>query len=89
MTSFRHFLVDTEAAAVAELAVVLPILFTLIFAIFSFGRAYNVSGPRGIAIDASGNVWIANFTYNSVTEFVGAATPAATPLTPTNHGPRP
>ncbi|HEY1271860.1 MAG TPA: TadE/TadG family type IV pilus assembly protein [Terriglobales bacterium] len=33
---------DTQAAEIAELAVVLPILFTMIFAIFSFGRAYNV-----------------------------------------------
>jgi len=52
-------------------------------------KADNVSGPRGIAIDASGNVWVANFTYNSVTQFVGAATPAATPITPTNRGQRP
>jgi hypothetical protein len=37
-----QFLRETKAAEIAELAVVLPILFTMIFAIFSFGRAYNV-----------------------------------------------
>jgi Flp pilus assembly protein TadG len=42
MKKFQRFLSECEAAEVAELAVVLPILFTLIFAIFSFGRAYNV-----------------------------------------------
>jgi len=42
MGKVRCHLTSTEAAEVAELAVVLPILFTLIFAIFSFGRAYNV-----------------------------------------------
>jgi hypothetical protein len=42
MKKFQRFLSNCEAAEVAELAVVLPILFTLIFAIFSFGRAYNV-----------------------------------------------
>jgi len=46
----------------------------------------GLSGPRGIAIDPSGNVWVANFTYNSVTEFVGAATPVATPIAQTTHG---
>ncbi len=46
----------------------------------------GLSGPRGIAIDPSGNIWVTNFTYNSVTEFVGAATPAATPIAQTTHG---
>ncbi len=51
--------------------------------------APSLSNPRGLAIDASGNVWLTNFTDNSVTEFVGIATPAATPISPTNHGQRP
>ena len=51
--------------------------------------ADGVSGPRGIAIDPSGNLWITNFTYNSITEFIGLATPTATPITPINHGQRP
>lgn len=42
MSKLSRLLPDTHAAEIAELAVVLPILFTMIFAIFSFGRAYNV-----------------------------------------------
>ncbi|HEX3373933.1 MAG TPA: hypothetical protein VHS13_06955 [Edaphobacter sp.] len=52
-------------------------------------QAPNISNPRGLAIDASGNVWLTNFTYNSLTEFIGIATPAATPISPTTHGQRP
>jgi streptogramin lyase len=52
-------------------------------------QAAGLSNPRGLAIDASGNAWLTNFTYNSITEFIGIATPAATPITPTNHGQRP
>jgi hypothetical protein len=51
--------------------------------------APGLSNPRGLAIDASGNVWLTNFTYNSLTEFIGIATPSATPISPTNHGQRP
>lgn len=42
MRRFLKLALDNHAAEVAELAVVLPILFTMIFAIFSFGRAYNI-----------------------------------------------
>ena len=52
-------------------------------------QASSLSNPRGLAIDASGNVWLTNFTYNSVTEFVGIATPSATPISPNSHGQRP
>jgi len=38
-----------------------------------------LSEPDGIAIDGSGNVWIANIG-NTVTEFIGAATPVVTPM---------
>jgi hypothetical protein len=34
----------------------------------------------GIAIDPSGNVWLTNLGNNSVTEFVGLATPIKTPV---------
>lgn len=47
----------------------------------------NMSGPDAMAIDASGNVWVGNqapATVNgalqTVTEFVGLATPSITPL---------
>ena len=33
-----------------------------------------------LAIDASGNVWISNFSRDSITEIVGLATPVKTPL---------
>ncbi|WP_142988228.1 hypothetical protein [Granulicella rosea] len=57
-------------------------------AISSNGYVHNFSGPRGIAIDASGNVWVSdlaggqNSTGSSVvvTEVIGAAAPAVTPL---------
>jgi streptogramin lyase len=52
-------------------------------------QAPGLSNPRGLAIDSSGNVWVTNFTGNSITEFIGIATPTATPITPTNHGQRP
>lgn len=37
------------------------------------------SGPLDIAVDGSGNVWVL-LADNSVTEFIGVATPAVTPL---------
>jgi len=52
-------------------------------------QSAGLSNPRGLAIDASGNVWLTNFTYNSITEFIGIATPSATPISPTPHGQRP
>ncbi len=52
-------------------------------------QATGLSNPRGLAIDGSGNVWLTNFTGNSVTEFIGIATPVATPIAPTTHGQRP
>src|SRR5579884_2703993 len=42
MKKFYRLLGSSEAAEVAELAVVLPILFTMIFAIFSFARGYSI-----------------------------------------------
>ena len=51
--------------------------------------AVGLRSPHGIAVDGSGNVWVTNFTGNSVTEFVGLATPAVTPISPATHGQRP
>lgn len=53
--------------------------------------------PTGVAIDGSGNVWIANRSggpqySGSVTELIGAGTPVVTPIaaglpaTPTTNG---
>jgi hypothetical protein len=32
-----------------------------------------------VAIDASGNLWVVNYTTNTLTEIVGLATPVKTP----------
>jgi streptogramin lyase len=45
-----------------------------------------LSSPAGIAVDASGSVWTANSGDNSVSVFVGLATPVVTPLA-ANAGP--
>lgn len=37
-------------------------------------------GSLNLAIDPSGNLWVTNYTGNSVVELVGAAAPVATPL---------
>ena len=37
-------------------------------------------GSLNLAIDPSGNVWVTNYTGNSVAEIVGAAAPVVTPL---------
>ena len=49
----------------------------------------GLQSPHGLAIDPSGNVWVTNFTANSVTVFLGLATPVVTPISPTTHGHRP
>ena len=46
----------------------------------------TLSSPSGIAIDASGSVWTANSGDNSISVFVGLATPVVTPLA-ANVGP--
>ena len=45
-----------------------------------------LSKPMGLAVDASGNLWTANAADNSVSEFVGVATPVTTPAI-TRNGP--
>jgi arabinogalactan endo-1,4-beta-galactosidase len=40
----------------------------------------NLNAPSSIAIDNSGSVWVANTASSSVTRFLGAAGPVATPL---------
>jgi streptogramin lyase len=46
-----------------------------------FGSDANLSKPYSIAIDQSGNVWVSNFGSSTISEFLGAAAPVATPLT--------
>ncbi len=44
MISVRRILAGTSGAEIAETAVVLPLLFTILLGIFFFGRAYNIYG---------------------------------------------
>ena len=44
-----------------------------------FGVDAVLGQPFGIAADASGNIWLANFANNSLTQFVGLAAPTKTP----------
>jgi sugar lactone lactonase YvrE len=50
------------------------------------GGLGSLNAPAGIAVDASGNVWTANSGDDSVTKFVGLASPVKTPLV-ANVGP--
>jgi len=45
-----------------------------------FGKDANLLQPYGLAIDASGNVWVSNFGSNTLTQFLGIATPVKTPM---------
>jgi streptogramin lyase len=47
---------------------------------YGFGLDAGLASPFGIALDASGNVWVANFAGNTLTTFVGLAAPVKTPL---------
>jgi sugar lactone lactonase YvrE len=49
----------------------------------------GIRDPHGLAIDGSGNVWVTNFTANSVTEIIGLATPVVTPISTSTHGQMP
>jgi streptogramin lyase len=40
----------------------------------------TLNAPLGVAIDLSGNLWTANSGDNSITQFVGLATPVNTPV---------
>jgi len=44
MRILRRIFHDTGGAEIAETAAVLPVLFTVLLAIFYFGRAYNIYG---------------------------------------------
>jgi streptogramin lyase len=45
-----------------------------------FGLDARLAQPYGIALDASGDVWVTNHAGNSVTQFVGLAAPVKTPM---------
>jgi streptogramin lyase len=45
-----------------------------------FGSDASLLDPYGLAIDASGNLWISNSGQNTLTQFIGVAVPVKTPL---------
>lgn len=45
-----------------------------------FGADASLLDPYALAIDASGNLWLTNAGKNTLTEFIGVATPVKTPL---------
>jgi sugar lactone lactonase YvrE len=52
-----------------------------------YGRDASLLEPYGIALDASGNVWLSNFSASKLTMFFGMATPTATPTMPVPTAP--
>jgi streptogramin lyase len=45
-----------------------------------YGLDAPLQAPYGLAIDASGNLWLSNADTNTLTQFVGLASPIQTPL---------
>jgi len=45
-----------------------------------FGSDAGLLKPYGLAIDASGSVWVTNSGNNSLTQFIGIAAPVKTPM---------
>ena len=45
-----------------------------------WGTGANMLEAFGLAIDASGNIWVTNFVANTLTEFIGLAAPVKTPV---------
>ena len=53
---------------------------TLLSPSTGFGTDASILQPYGMAIDASGSIWISNFGNSTLTQFIGIATPVKTPL---------
>jgi streptogramin lyase len=45
-----------------------------------FGTDASLLEPYGLALDASGNAWVSNFGNDTITQFIGVATPIKTPF---------
>jgi streptogramin lyase len=45
-----------------------------------FGTDASLLAPYGLALDASGNAWVSNFGSDTITQFIGIATPIKTPF---------
>jgi sugar lactone lactonase YvrE len=46
------------------------------------GSDAGLESAFALALDASGNIWVANQTGNTITQFIGLAAPVKTPLAP-------
>ena len=59
---------------------------TFLSPVSGFGTDASLLEPYGLAIDASGNVWVSNSGNDTITQFLGVATPIKTPLAgPPSH----
>ena len=47
---------------------------------YTGGGLSGGAGSQGLAVDGSGNVWVANGSTNSVSELIGVAAPVVTPI---------
>jgi len=45
-----------------------------------FGTDATILQPYGAAVDSSGSLWVSNFGNNTLTQFLGVASPVKTPL---------
>jgi len=43
------------------------------------GYAGTLSGPQGMVLDASGNIWVNNYNTSYISEFIGLAAPVVVP----------
>ena len=46
------------------------------------GSDANLQSAFALALDASGNIWVANQNAITITQFIGLAAPVRTPLAP-------
>jgi len=53
---------------------------TFLSPVTGLGSDASLDKSYGVAVDASGNLWVSNSGNDSVTEFIGAAGPVKTPL---------
>jgi streptogramin lyase len=53
---------------------------TLLSPAGGWGADAKLLEPYSLAIDAAGNIWVSNYGSNTLTEFIGLATPVKTPL---------
>jgi len=47
-----------------------------------YGLDANLSSPHAVVVDASGNLWISNYSNSDLVMLFGLATPTATPVAP-------